>query len=90
MWLCGGSRGLFVVVTGKAPTDKSTMAAGCCGCVRLVKRPECGAVRKLKRSCSCQAGLSGQAPQTGLLHANKEGSFGGGLLARQPGRKQLK
>lgn len=78
------------MVTGRRPTDKSTVAAGCCGGVRLVKGPVFGVVRKLKRSCSCQAGLSGQAHEAGLLHANKEGCFGGGLVARQPGRKQLK
>lgn len=78
------------MVTGRRPTDKSTVAAGSRGGVRLVKGPECGAVRKLKRSCSCQAGLSGQAHEAGLLHANKEGRFGGGLVARQPERKQLK
>lgn len=76
------------MVTERRSTDKSTVAAG--GGVRLVKGPECGAVRKLKRSCSCQAGLSGQAHEARLLHANKEGHSGGGLVARQPGRKPLK
>ncbi len=76
------------MVSERRPADKSTVAAG--GSVRLVKGPECGAVRKVKCSCSCQAGLSGQAHEARLLHANKEGRFGGGLVARQPGRKQLK
>lgn len=78
------------MVTERQPADKSTVAAGHCVGVQLLKGPECGTVRKLKCSCSCQAGLSGQAPEAGLLHANKEGRFGDGLVARQPGRKQLK
>ncbi len=64
------------MVSERRPADKSTVAAG--GSVRLVKGPECGAVRKVKCSCSCQAGLSGQAHEARLLHANKRAVLGVG------------